>query len=196
MRTPRSGGLQLTALAAALAATLGHEGVGIHSRQYYSTDSGAFNQVAAHLAVHGVNPYTSTMAAAARLLQHPTDFWTYTVTGGHIDDGVLPGRLVPDGGAGHVARLPASDRGLDGPPGLAGHRGPDLRPAAEATALDRAPAGDRAHLRRRLQLRRAPTPPSCPSWCSPCGAGTGSAPAARPAWPGGWARWPSGWPAR
>ena len=50
--------LQLSALATSLAATLGHEGIGIHVRQYYSTDSGAFNQVAAQLALHGANPYT------------------------------------------------------------------------------------------------------------------------------------------
>ncbi len=54
-------------------------------RQYYSTDSGAFNQVAAHLALHGANPYTHTMAAASQLLQTPSDYWTYTVTGGHIN---------------------------------------------------------------------------------------------------------------
>ena len=85
VRTPRSPVLQLSALGASLAATLGHQGIGIHVRQYYSTDSGAFNQVAAHLVMRGANPYTHTMAAAAQLLQTPSDYWTYTVTGGHID---------------------------------------------------------------------------------------------------------------
>jgi hypothetical protein len=83
--SPRSPGLQVSALAASLAATLGHQGIGIHVRQYYSTDSGAFNQVAAHLVMRGANPYTHTMAAAAQLLQTPSNYWTYTVTGGHID---------------------------------------------------------------------------------------------------------------
>ncbi len=83
--TPRSPFLQVSALAAVLAATLGHQGVGIHGRQYYSTDSGAFNQVAAHMVMRGVNPYTHTMAAAAQLLQTPSDYWTYTVSGSHID---------------------------------------------------------------------------------------------------------------
>ena len=83
--SPRSPVLQLSALAASLAATLGHEGVGIHARQYYSTDSGAFNQVAAHFVLRGLNPYTHTMASAAQLLQTPTDFWTYTATGTHVD---------------------------------------------------------------------------------------------------------------
>jgi len=83
--SPRSPLLQLPALAASLAVTLGHEGAGIHARQYYSTDSGAFNQVAAHLVMRGLNPYTHTMAAAAQLLQTPSDYWTYTATGGHVD---------------------------------------------------------------------------------------------------------------
>ena len=85
VRTPRSLALQLSALATSVAATLGHQGIGIHVRQYYSTDSGAFNQVAAQMALHGANPYTHTMAAASQLLQTPSDYWTYTVTGGHIN---------------------------------------------------------------------------------------------------------------
>ncbi len=83
--SPRSPVVQISALAASLAATLGHQGIGIHVRQYYSTDSGAFNQVAAHLAMRGANPYTHTMAAAAQLLQTPSNYWTYTITGRHID---------------------------------------------------------------------------------------------------------------
>ncbi len=82
--SPRNPVLQVSALLASLAATLGHEGIGIHVRHYYSTDSGAFNQVAAHLLVHGSNPYTSSMASASNLLQTPVDYWTYTATGGHI----------------------------------------------------------------------------------------------------------------
>ncbi len=84
VRDPRHPVLQVSALLASLAATLGHEGINIHVRHYYSTDSGAFNQVAAHLFVHGSNPYTSSMASASNLLQTPVDYWTYTATGGHI----------------------------------------------------------------------------------------------------------------
>jgi uncharacterized membrane protein len=87
---PRSPLLQLSALATSLVAILGHQGIGIHLRQYYSTDSGAFNQVAAHLLAHGANPYTSTMAPAARLLQTPSAFWTYTVSGGHVTEVSYP----------------------------------------------------------------------------------------------------------
>ena len=87
---PRSPLLQLSALATSLVATLGHEGIGIHVRQYYSTDSGAFNQVAARLLAHGSNPYTSTMASAARLLQMPSAFWTYTAAGGHVTEVSYP----------------------------------------------------------------------------------------------------------
>src|SRR6202035_1466479 len=58
--------------------------VNVHLRQYYSTDSAAFNQVAARVLLHGHNPYTTTMASAARLLQVPAHNWTYTVNGGHV----------------------------------------------------------------------------------------------------------------
>ena len=81
---PRGLALQVAALVGSLAGTLGREGVWIHVRQYYSTDSGAFNQVAARLFVHGSDPYTSSLASASNLLQTPVDYWTYTATGGHV----------------------------------------------------------------------------------------------------------------
>ncbi len=65
--------------------TFAQQAVGIHVRQFYSTDSGAFNQAAARLLLDGRNPYTSTMATAAKLLQHPADNWTYTVAGGYVN---------------------------------------------------------------------------------------------------------------
>ncbi len=81
---PRGLLLQVGALATTLAATLGHEGTQIHARQYYTTDSAAFNQLAANLFVHGSNPYTASLASASNLLQTPADYWTYTATGGHV----------------------------------------------------------------------------------------------------------------
>jgi hypothetical protein len=81
---PRSPAMPLAALVSTLASTLGAEGIGIHVRQYYTTDSGAFNQVAARLLQQGHDPYTSTMAAATQLLNTPSDYWTYTVSGGHV----------------------------------------------------------------------------------------------------------------
>ncbi|MGH9078903.1 MAG: hypothetical protein ACRDYE_02280 [Acidimicrobiales bacterium] len=83
--SPRSLVLQLAALASVVGATFGPQAVSIHLRQFYSTDSGAFNQAAARLLLNGKNPYTSTMASAARLLQHPADNWTYTVSGGYVN---------------------------------------------------------------------------------------------------------------
>ena len=56
VRTPRSTVFQFSALATSLAATLSHQAVGIHVRKYYSTDSGAFNQVAAKRVFLGDNP--------------------------------------------------------------------------------------------------------------------------------------------
>jgi uncharacterized membrane protein len=85
VRSPRSPVMQLAALASVVAATLGPQAVAIHLRQFYSTDSGAFNQAAARLLLNGKNPYTSTMASAAHLLQHPANNWTYTVSGGYVD---------------------------------------------------------------------------------------------------------------
>ena len=81
---PRSWTMQLLGLGAVITATGIPEAVNVHLRQYYSTDSAAFNQVAARLLLHGHNPYTTTMASATRLLQVPAHNWTYTVNGGHV----------------------------------------------------------------------------------------------------------------
>jgi uncharacterized membrane protein len=75
---------QLAAMASILASMAIPEGIAIHIRQYYSTDSGAFNQVAARVLVHGHNPYTASMASAAQLLKNPQLFWTYIVNGSHV----------------------------------------------------------------------------------------------------------------
>jgi uncharacterized membrane protein len=82
---PRARIVQLSALGLALVSTLAGQGVSIHVRQFYTTDSAAFNQVAARLLVHGTDPYTASMGSAAQLLKTPADFWTYTVTGGHVN---------------------------------------------------------------------------------------------------------------
>ena len=85
VRSPRSPLLQLLALASVVGSVLGPQAVATHVRQYYTTDSAAFNQVAARLLLHGKNPYTATMASATHLLQHPANNWTYTVSGGYVD---------------------------------------------------------------------------------------------------------------
>ncbi len=82
---PRSPVMQLLALASVVGSVLGQQAVGIHVRQFYNTDSAAFNHAAARLLLAGKNPYTSTMASAAHLLQHPANNWTYTVSGGFVD---------------------------------------------------------------------------------------------------------------
>jgi uncharacterized membrane protein len=84
VRTPRSLPYQLAALATVTAGAVGQLGAGTHARQFYTTDSAAFNQVAARLLTHGINPYASSLASANRLLQRPSAFWTYTVDGGHV----------------------------------------------------------------------------------------------------------------
>ncbi len=83
--TPRSPVMQLTALVMVVASTLANQGIGIHTRHFYSTDSAAFNQVAARFLMRGVDPYAVSLRSAARLLKGPAQFWTYTINGGHID---------------------------------------------------------------------------------------------------------------
>jgi hypothetical protein len=59
-------------------------GVEIVGRQFYTTDSAAFNHVATRLLLHGHNPYTSSMGDAATLLSDPAHYWTYLTNGGHV----------------------------------------------------------------------------------------------------------------
>lgn len=50
----------------------------------YGTDAVAFNQYAAELARHGLNPYVHSLAPAYKLFAvHPRDY-TYTITGAHV----------------------------------------------------------------------------------------------------------------
>ncbi|MGO8872023.1 MAG: hypothetical protein ACLQPH_11600 [Acidimicrobiales bacterium] len=83
--TPRSRWFQRSTVAAVVVSTFGSQGVAIHARRYYATDSAAFNQVAARLLAHGVDPYTATMGGATGLLQNAANFWTYTINGGYVD---------------------------------------------------------------------------------------------------------------
>jgi hypothetical protein len=74
---------QAFGLAMALVTTALAEGTGIHLRHFYATDSAAFNQVASRLLLQGHNPYTTSMAGAARFLDPSAAFWTYQADGGH-----------------------------------------------------------------------------------------------------------------
>ncbi|HEY5110304.1 MAG TPA: hypothetical protein VII96_11915 [Acidimicrobiales bacterium] len=80
---PLSTSMQRFGLAAAVVTAAASEGAGIHLRHFYTTDSGAFNQVATRLLLDGRNPYTSSMAGAARLLHPASSYWTYQVDGVH-----------------------------------------------------------------------------------------------------------------
>ncbi len=92
--TPRSPVMQVLALASVAAAILGNEGAAVHLRAFYTTDSGAFDQVAARLLQHGVNPYTASLAPAEHLLQTPAAYWTYTIDGGHVTQMSYPAGSV------------------------------------------------------------------------------------------------------
>ena len=80
---PLGRAMQAAGLGAALATVAVTQGTFIHLRHFYATDSAAFNQVATRLLLDGRNPYTSSMAGAARLLHPATAFWTYQVDGTH-----------------------------------------------------------------------------------------------------------------
>jgi hypothetical protein len=88
--SPRSRIFQRLALAAVIVALVASQWGNISTRRYYTTDSAAFNQVAASSLVHGQDPYTVSMAPARRLLQVPDQYWTYTVDGGHVTDVSYP----------------------------------------------------------------------------------------------------------
>jgi hypothetical protein len=90
VRSPRSTVLQALGLGAALVAVAFPEGVIIHTRLFYTTDSAAFDDVASRALLHGSNPYTTSLSGAARLLDVPDRFWTYTIAGGHVTHASYP----------------------------------------------------------------------------------------------------------
>jgi uncharacterized membrane protein len=77
-------GMPWAALGAALLGVGIPQAVYIHVRQYYTTDSAAFDQKAARALLHGRNPYTTSMDSAAQLLHPASNFWTYLADGGHV----------------------------------------------------------------------------------------------------------------
>jgi uncharacterized membrane protein len=81
---PTSKVMQAVTLVAALVSVALPQGTAIHVRQFFTTDSAAFNQVASLVLLHGKNPYTASMAPAAKLLNTPANYWSYTVGGGHV----------------------------------------------------------------------------------------------------------------
>jgi uncharacterized membrane protein len=50
----------------------------------YGTDAIAFNQYAAQLVTHGLNPYTHSMAPAFQMFHTPTSYYTYAFTGNPV----------------------------------------------------------------------------------------------------------------
>ncbi len=81
---PRAGVLPWAGLGTAVLAVGLPEAVAIHVRRYYATDSAAFNQVATRALVHGKDPFRTSMASAASLLNPPSHYWTYLADGGHV----------------------------------------------------------------------------------------------------------------
>jgi hypothetical protein len=72
------------AMGSALVSVTVPQVVNIHTRIYYATDSAALDHVAARALAHGHNPYTASLSSASLLLNTAAQFWTYTVSGGHV----------------------------------------------------------------------------------------------------------------
>jgi hypothetical protein len=106
-------------------------GSSIATSRFFYTDSAAFNQLATQLLVKGHNPYSATFKPAMLQLNHAADFWTYTLSGGHVDKVSYPAGSF-------VMQAPFQ---LTSPP-----RGRVARPAGVA--------GGGRHLVRRLALVR------------------------------------------
>ena len=80
---PRSLLYQLVAMGSLLSSMAIPQAIGIHTRQYYSTDSGAFNQVAAGAGARP-QPLRRVDGLGGTTAQTPELFWTYTVNGSHV----------------------------------------------------------------------------------------------------------------
>jgi len=84
VENPRSRPFQWVTLGAVIVTALFPQSIEISTRAFYTTDSAAFDQVAASALVHGADPYVAPMSGVARLLDVPSRYWTYTVDGGHV----------------------------------------------------------------------------------------------------------------
>ena len=82
--SPRSRLFQRVTLGAVIVTALFPQSIEISTRSFYTTDSAAFDQVAASALLHGADPYVASMSGVARLLSVPSRSWTYTVDGGHV----------------------------------------------------------------------------------------------------------------
>jgi uncharacterized membrane protein len=84
VRNPRSRPFQGVTLGAVVVTALFPQSIEIATRSFYSTDSAAFDQVAASALSHGADPYVASMSGVVHLLSVPSRYWTYTVNGGHV----------------------------------------------------------------------------------------------------------------
>jgi uncharacterized membrane protein len=84
VKSPRSPWFQIASLLSVVVAMIFPAAIRINVREFYSTDSAAFEQAAAHALQHGGDPYVVSMSSAATYLHVAARFWTYTVNGGHV----------------------------------------------------------------------------------------------------------------
>jgi hypothetical protein len=81
---PRARSFQLITLGAVIVTALFPQSIEISTRSFYTTDSAAFDEVAARALAHGADPYAASLSGVARLLSVPSHYWTYTVDGGRV----------------------------------------------------------------------------------------------------------------
>ncbi len=88
--SPRSWIHQGLGVASALVVAITPQIITLHTRLYYTTDAAALDHVATKVFVNGHNPYASSLAAAGQYLHTAAYFWTYTLSGGHVDSVSYP----------------------------------------------------------------------------------------------------------
>jgi uncharacterized membrane protein len=78
-------GLEHLTMLASLLTLAFIQGPAIAVNRFYNTDAAAFNQRAAQLLMHGINPYGVKLSPGYLTLNHVADYWTYTMSGGYVD---------------------------------------------------------------------------------------------------------------
>ena len=139
------------------------QAVSIHVRRYYTTDSAAFNQLATRALLHGKDPYETSDGVRRQPAQPPVALLDLFGQRRPRHAGVLPGRLLPAGGAGDGAGLPSRAGRLDRPRRLGGRRRPPLPPLAGSVCGGWRPSSSWPRPSSVRSRRAAPTRSSSPS---------------------------------
>lgn len=86
----RQARFELVAFFAALGTVLAVNGPVLATSRFFNTDSAAFNQLATQLLLKGRNPYFARFRPSMLQLKPVAEFWTYTLSGGHVSQVSYP----------------------------------------------------------------------------------------------------------